>query len=218
VNDGPSLHHLIIMRLDSGKTVADLGEAMKKQGPPPPWAVIVGGPNAPDPTQESNATLDLQPGNYVLLCFVDLPDHVMHAAKGMVRPMTVTAASGAPAAAPTADVSVSLSEYAFQVSQPITAGSHTFEVMNVGTQDHEIEVIKLEPGKKLDDVLKWIQKPDGPPPGHGLGGAIVGRGAGPVYFTGNFTPGDYAFVCFIPDAKDGKPHLTKGMVQTLTVQ
>jgi hypothetical protein len=220
VNDGPNFHHLVIVRLDSGKTVADFGEAMKKQGPLPAWAPIIGGPNGPDPTKESNATLDLQPGNYVLLCFVDIPDHVPHAAKGMVKPLTVTAATGASAAAPAADLNVTLNEYAFQTSAPITAGAHTIKVTNAGAQDHEVELVKLAPGKKVDDLMKWMSspKPEGPPPGSGIGGAIVGRGAGPVTFKADFTPGDYAFLCFIPDIKDGKPHLMKGMVQTFTIQ
>jgi hypothetical protein len=78
----------------------------------------------------------------------------------------------------------------------------------------------LAPGKKVDDLLKWgsAAKPQGPPPASGIGGAIVGRGAGPVTFKADFTAGDYAFVCFIPDSKDGKPHFAHGMVQSFTVQ
>src|SRR5262245_46644125 len=37
VNDGPGLHHASLVRLDSGKTVADLEAALKVQGPPPKW-------------------------------------------------------------------------------------------------------------------------------------------------------------------------------------
>src|SRR5579884_3152564 len=40
VNDGPNLHHLQLVRLDSGKTAADLGEALKTPGPLPRWAVF----------------------------------------------------------------------------------------------------------------------------------------------------------------------------------
>lgn len=31
------------------------------------------------------------------------------------------------------------------------------------------------------------------------------------------TPGDYGLICFVPDAKDGKPHLVHGMVKTIKV-
>ena len=36
-------------------------------------------------------------------------------------------------------------------------------------------------------------------------------------FTADLTPGDYGFICFVPDAKDGKPHLAHGMMRTITV-
>ena len=49
INDGPSFHHATIFRLDSGKTMSDLAAALKNPGPPPAWAVAMGGPNAPDP-------------------------------------------------------------------------------------------------------------------------------------------------------------------------
>jgi hypothetical protein len=38
------------------------------------------------------------------------------------------------------------------------------------------------------------------------------------YFTANFTPGRYGLLCFLPDAKDGKPHFVHGMVQEITVK
>lgn len=215
-NDSKNFHHLILVRLDSGKTASDFTEAIKKPGPFPAWAPIVGGPNAPNPSQQSNATLDVQPGNYVMLCVVDVPGGIPHVAKGMIKALTVTA-STATAKAPTPDVSIAMKEYGFDVSKPITAGSHTFEVKNTGAQDHEIEIIKLEPGKTVEDLGKWMAKPDGPPPGSAIGGVIAGKGTGPVYFTADFTPGSYVMMCLIPDAKDGKPHLAHGMVQNFTV-
>lgn len=216
-NDSKNFHHMFLVRLDSGKTVSDFQAATKKPGPFPAWAVIVAGPNAPNPTQQSNATFDLQPGNYVMICVVDIPDGIPHIAKGMFKPLTVTASTSPAAKAPVSDISISLKEYAFEVSKPVAAGSHTFEVRNTGTQDHEIEVIKLEPGKTIDDFGKWAAKPQGPPPASAVGGVIAGKGGGPVYFTADFTPGNYVMLCFIPDAKDGKPHMNHGMVQPFTV-
>src|SRR5207237_787430 len=152
VNDGPSIHHAQIVRLDSGKTVADLGAAMKNPGPPPAWAVFVGGPNAPDPSASSDAAFNLTPGDYAVLCLVDIPDHVPHFAKGMVHPLTVVAASGPAAPEPTADATVTLSDYSFAVKAPLTAGKHTVKVTNNGPQLHELELIRLEPGKTVKDA------------------------------------------------------------------
>ena len=37
------------------------------------------------------------------------------------------------------------------------------------------------------------------------------------YFTADLTPGNYALLCFVPDAKDGKPHLEHGMVKQFKI-
>lgn len=219
VNDGQTFHHMQIVRLDSAKTFDDLQQAMKKPGPPPRWVVFVGGPNAPDPKSEANATLDMPPGNYAMLCFVDIPGGVPHIMKGMSHAFTVTpAASGsATAAAPKADIVVTLSDYSFQFSKPLTAGKHTFEVRTSPGQPHELELIRLAPGKTAKDVLEWMRKMEGPPPGQGLGGTAAAVEGANQYFTADLTPGDYALICFLPDAKDGKPHFSKGMVQTVKI-
>jgi hypothetical protein len=31
------------------------------------------------------------------------------------------------------------------------------------------------------------------------------------------TAGDYGLICFLPDVKDGKPHLAHGMMKTIRV-
>jgi hypothetical protein len=225
VNDGPNLHHVQIVRLDSSKTAADLDAALKNPSAPPPrWAVFLGGPNAPNPGASSDAMIDMQPGNYVLLCMVDIPGKVPHFAKGMVRPLTVTAASGTPAAEPNADVTVTLSDYKFDATGPMTtAGNHTIKLVNKGPQPHEVEIVRLAPGKTMKDfgdfmAKAYADKVDGPPPGDAIGG-ITGLIPGATqYFTANLTPGNYAMICFLPDAKDGKPHVDHGLVKEFTVK
>lgn len=217
VNDGPSLHHVQLVRLDSGKTAEDLAAAMKNPGPPPRWAVFVGGPNAPDPGSQSDATVNLSAGNYVMLCLVDIPGGVPHFTKGMVRPFKVTASTGSTGTEPTSDIGVSLADYKFNVQGTLSAGKHTVKVSNAGPQPHEIEVVRLEPGKTLNDLDAWTKNPQGPPPAHALGGVDMILPGMTAYFTTELTPGDYAFLCFIPDAKDGKPHLEHGMVKQFKI-
>jgi hypothetical protein len=210
-----------LVRLDSGRTYEELQKALKRPGPPPRWMVPVGGPNAPDPKSEANATQEMVPGNYAIFCFVDLPEKVPHFMKGMSRPLTVTPKTGVTAAAltsaPKADVVVRLVDYNFELSAPLTAGQHTFEVRTDAQQPHEIELVRLAPGKTGKDLLDWFGKMKGPPPGQALGG-VAGVVAGtPVYFTADLTPGEYLLICFISDAKDGKPHFAHGMMKTVRV-
>ena len=215
-NKGPALHHLAILKLNGGKTIDDLRAALANPGPPPSWVKEYGGVNAPAPGEEANATLNLAPGNYALICFVDIggPPHF---AKGMVRPLRVVPSKKVDPA-PAAGVTMTLYDYSFKLSAPIRAGSRTIRVRNAGKQHHEVELIQLAPGKTVKQVLDWIGKPDGPPPGKAIGG-IAGMEPGMTeYFTANFAPGKYGLICFLPDVKDGKPHLAHGMVQEITVK
>jgi hypothetical protein len=218
VNDGKMLHHISIMKLEQGKTMKDLADAMKTpDAPPPKWLVAVGGPNAAVPGATIEATLDLAPGNYVLACFIPSPgDPTPHAMKGMVAPLTVTAPGGivqagmtyAPTPAP--DVHLVLKDYGFTFSKPITAGKHTIHVMNEGPQEHEAIMLKLAPGKHVADFNKWASDMKGPPPAMpiaGLSGMAKGRTG---IFTDDFTPGTYAITCFVP-APDKKMHSEHGM-------
>jgi uncharacterized cupredoxin-like copper-binding protein len=217
LNDGPNLHHVQIVRLDSGKTAKDVEQAMHNPGPPPRWMVFVGGPNAPDPNGQSEAMVNLAAGQYVLMCLVDIPDHVPHFAKGMVRPLTVAAASGPATAEPTADATVTLADYNFAVQGALTAGKHTIKIVNKGPQPHEFELIRLAPGKTARDMMAWIDNPNGPPPGNAVGGVVAIVPGVSGYFTADMPAGDYAFFCFIPDGKDGKPHVEHGMVKEVKI-
>ena len=216
MNKGPSLHHLQILRLEGGKTVDDLRAALGNPGPPPAWVKVVGGPNAPAPGLESNATLMMEPGNYALICFVDIggPPHFM---KGMVRALRVAPSTNPAASTPNVDVTATLFDYGFKLSSPIQAGTRTIRVLNEGAQPHEIELVQLPPGVSVDDLLKWLGKMEGPPPVKPLGGISGLDVGGSQYFTADFAPGNYALVCFLPDAKDGKPHFAHGMIQQITV-
>ena len=216
LNKGPAFHHMQIVRLSGGKTVDDLRAALANPGPPPAWMKEVGGPNAPSPGIEANATLMLEPGNYALVCFVDIggPPHFM---KGMIKGLTVEPAKTAVAAAPKADITATLVDYNFKLSSPVRAGNHTIRVYNAGPQAHEIELVRLAPGVSAADFMKWFDKMQGPPPGKALGGIASLATGMSQYFNADFTPGNYALICFVPDAKDGKPHFAHGMIQQITV-
>jgi len=95
--------------------------------------------------------------------------------------------------------------------------------VNSGPQPHEVEVIRLAPGKTMKDFGEFMAKAyadkvDGPPPGDGLGGITAMIPGATEYFTANLTPGNYVMICFVPDAKDGKPHSDHGMVKEFTVK
>jgi len=81
----------------------------------------------------------------------------------MAKPFVVVAgASGVRPPAP--DLTVRLSDYDFEFSQPLTAGHHVIRVENTATQFHEMFLARLEPGKTALELARWAEKPEGPPP------------------------------------------------------
>ncbi len=220
VNRGKQVHHLALIRLDGGKTLADLQAAMAKPGPVPAWAVSVGGPNAVDPGGSSRASLTLRPGRYVLACFVPDVDGKPHMMKGMLQEVTVTPAKAkeAPAAEPKPDLTVSLANYAFTTSAPLTAGEHVLRVRNTDTQWHEMVMFRLAPGKTAKDFLAWAESMKSPPPGAFEGGVSPLAPGLENEIPVNLHRGRYTLICFLEDAKDGKPHFAHGMVQEIQVQ
>lgn len=214
---GRELHHASLVRLEQGKTAEDFIAALKAGGPPPAWMVDAGGPNPPVPNGGvSEVTEMLEPGNYVIVCFVPSPDGTPHVMKGMLRPLTVTGPVTA-AAAPVPDATITLADYSFTMSAPLTAGHHVIRVDNTGMQSHEIFVARLAPGKTAMDLVHWVESQKGPPPAEPLGGVAAIAVSDTTYLPLDLTPGHYALVCFLPDAKDGKPHAVHGMVKEITV-
>lgn len=209
---GKELHHVQLVKLEEGKTFADYQAASKDmKGPPPAWAVPYGGVNPPAPGATTTAMQVLEPGNYAVVCFVEGPDHVPHMAKGMMRPLTVTPSANANTTEPTADVTLTLSDYTFTLSKPLVAGKQLIKVENGAAQPHEVVLIQLAPGKTIEDVGKWVFDMKGPPPGKPIGGIPAFVKGKDSFFQADLTPGEYGMICFVPDAKDGKPHVQHGM-------
>jgi len=223
VNHGKDFHHIWLIKLEGGHTLPELVEATKTPGPLPKWAVDVGGPNSPMPGGENSATLDLEPGKYVMVCVIPaMTDGQPHFMKGMMKELTVAARHGVEQAgksvAPAPDVTMTLDDYSFDTSAPITSATKTIRIRNAAAQSHEVVIMKLDAGVTPEQFLQALEKPQGPPPGKILGGVTgIARGR-TIDLTADFTPGDYTLLCFVPDAKDGKPHIAHGMVKNFSVK
>jgi hypothetical protein len=219
VNKGPSIHHMQVVQMDSGKTLSDLMAALRdpKQ---PAWVHMVGGPNAVAPTGVDTAVIyqTLAAGNYALLCF--LPDSVgrPHVALGEARALTVAPTGATPATEPRADVVVRLKDYDFTIRGNLTAGRHTIRVINDGPQPHEVFLAALAPGRTAMDVVHWVHEGmKGMPPAKPMGGVSALDPHAHATIVATFAKGNYALICFLPDARDGKEHALHGMVKEITV-
>jgi len=220
VNRGPSLHHVQLMQLGEGKTFDSLMAALRNPGPPPAWARLVAGPNPPAPGDSSELTETLRPGNYAMICVIPNERGVPHIAMGMAKPLVVApAAAGAAAPVePAAHVEVTLSDYDFALSAPLTAGKHTLKITNAGPQPHEMFIAKLDSGVTAQQLVDWVHGGmHGRSPARPLGGASGFLPGEHVFVTLALTPGDYALLCFLPDAHDGREHVMHGMVRQIRV-
>jgi hypothetical protein len=161
----------------------------------------------------------------MLICWVQSPDGRPHVMKGMIKPLRVTAPAGVTqqgtvaSGEPTPDVVMTLDDYSFELSAPISAGRRTLRFENRASHSHEAVIAKLRPGKTLMDAVVWMSDGQtGPAPVDMLGGASGIAQGRHMFITASFTPGKYVLLCFIPDARDGKPHVAHGMAKEISIE
>ena len=215
-DEGKQLHHVTLVKLEQGKTLADF--TALPPGPFPAWAVFMGGPNTPAPNGGQNAAaVDLSPGNYAVICVIPGPDGKPHMMNGMVKALTVTP-SGVARTMPASDLTLTLTDYAFTFSSPPGPGRHAVRIVNDGSQPHEAVMFRLAAGKKGGDIANWVQAGmQGPPPGNPVAGISAEAPGKDNILLLDLQPGNYALICFMPDAKDGKAHAAHGMIYDFMV-
>lgn len=217
-DEGKEPHHLMLFRLDAGKTPADAMRALTVDAALPSWMHATGGPNTPAPGGgESNATVLLGPGQYVAFCMVPSPDGQPHFRKGMVKAIVVRPSPRA-ASLPEGDITVTLRDYRFDLSGPLTHGRHLVRVTNMGQQPHELILSRLAPGKTTRDFVQWIEAPAGPPPVEPVGGTTDIPPGGTILIAVDLVRGRYSLLCRVRDTGDGKPHDAHGMLKDLVVE
>jgi hypothetical protein len=235
-NHGTEVHYGHIVRLEQGKTVQDLvdayAEAIRTSGPRPKWVTRFGGPGGAAPGDSSSVTQYLEPGSYVWICPIEDSGGAPHFAKGEVKSFVVDAAGQTDtsrAVAPDADVEVRLLDYSFALDEPLRAGRHTVRVENAGVEPHDLVLMKLAPGRTIEDIRTWMNperarredQPEAPPPsletlGSGAGGIAAIAPGMQSFFEADFTPGEYVLIC-MATAPDGRSHIEHGMIQHIRV-
>jgi hypothetical protein len=221
-NLGDEIHYAHAVRLDSARTVSEFltayAHAVRTAGPRPTYITRSGGPGGTAPGDTSVVTHIIEPGNYVWICPVDDSSGTPHFAKGeaktfVVRVSATKAESQSP---PEASGVIRLINYGFSLDSPLKAGTQSLHVVNEGPDPHDLVMVKLEPGKTVEDVGSWLRKPDGPPPFTPAGGVAVLAPQMEAYFNTDLAPGEYALFC-MATAQDGRTHIEHGMIQQIRV-
>jgi plastocyanin len=220
-NAGQEEHQAQVAKLADGKTLTDLTAALaENEASALALVTLSGGPTGVQPGTAGSTTTNLAPGNYVFLCFVSGADGIPHLAKGMIAPLQVTEPA-VTADVPSGDAAVTLQDFAFVGLDKLSTGPHTVTVKNAGPQPHEATIVKLADGVAAGDLVAMFTSttaPAGPPPFTTAGG-VAGIAVGDtVTMDVDLPAGNYAFVCFVPDAKTGAPHAALGMIAPLTIE
>jgi hypothetical protein len=188
------VHYAHFVRLDSGRSVQELVEhyakAVRESGARPSWIVRFGGPGGAGPHQTASVTQNLVPGSYVWICPVENEKGEPHFGVGEDRQFGVRAthAETAEAAAePVASATIRLVAYGFTPdSSMMKAGRHTIRVENKGAEPHDMNMMKLVPGRTLEDLQRFMNperarrpgdKNAPPPPLHEIGTMVGGVAA-----------------------------------------
>lgn len=243
-NEGKEHHFFLLNRLPDGKTfenyqeevgtpfdtvwhalltgAVDKAEAGQMLGRLlPEWYASVrqmGGAGLLAPGRSVRTTVNLEPGTYVMECYVKTADGTFHTSLGMMLPITVT---GVPSggSAPDAGIEITLSNFQIAVEGEVTPGEHTvavhFEEHPEFGLGNDVHVVRLEAGTDLDEVVRWMDwmNVDGlraPAPAVFVGGTQEMPVGYTAYFTIELLPGRYAWISEVT-AGDG-------MVKEFTVR
>jgi len=224
VNKGKDLHHITLLRLESGKTAKDFTQAVASDPSyfvtkVPAWVKFSGGPNGIIPGESASAMVNLQPGNYVATCIIPDSHGVPHVRLGMVKPLTVVGPPGYNGPEPVATITITAREFNFSPDRAIVAGRQTIRYVNGGTEAHEMVLVQLPSGKTVGDfAAAFAPGHSGPPPGKPIGGFSGIEKNGYGFVTVDFSPGRYGLICFLPDMEENKPHFAMGMMYGFEVK
>lgn len=227
-NAGQETHFIYLTRLPEGKTYDDLNievnqpmnelwyaqrageidqaEMIARLGtelPPWYWTGVeqMGGPGLVAPGGTSQATMHLEPGNYVMECYMKTPDGEFHAMEGMTRPLTVTGEPSG-ASAPAADVQMTLTNEGIEAPNVLAPGRHTIAVHFAEHPEmvkNDVHLARLDGDTSVERLVPWmdwtsIEGLENPAPTTFLGGTHEMPAGYTAYITVELEPGRYAWI------------------------
>jgi len=174
----------------------------------------MGGPGMLSPGRIGQATIYLEPGRYLMECYVK-SNGVFHTTSpgpgqlGMLLDLTVTEEeSGTPE--PKANATLAIRNSGFEwVDGAINAGTNTIRVEFIEQQafpsfvGNDVHLMRIDDDQSIAKADAWLdwRAPDGledPSPVSFLGGINDLPAGSHGYFTVELAPGDYAFIAEIP--------------------
>ena len=179
----------------------------------------------------STTTVELEPGEYIVECYVKTDDGEFHSYVGMIDLLTVTD-DQSDASEPEATLALSLSTAGIDAEETVQPGQHTVAVRIEEQQiyehllGHDVHLIRFDGPADVADVNDWMNwmnpdglVSDGTEPSTFLGGVqtivtpelLKGGDAETAYVHVVLNPGAYAWVSEVPDSAE------KGLLKPFVV-
>jgi hypothetical protein len=225
-NNGEQPHFMLFWRLPDDKTfdeyAAEVSQPFQEEfdrfyagevsrdemlenvvGRLPEWFGTVqgmGGVGLTSPGRTSETSVLLEPGDYVMECYVISPEGKFHGSLGMLRPLIVDAETTG-LVPPEADIQITLSNYEMSIEGEAGAGEHTIAVHATenaeGLIGHDVHLARVEADTSLEELvdwMSWIEALRPPVPAEFLGGADHLAAGRTSYFTVKLEPGRYVWI------------------------
>lgn len=241
INEGGMTHHALVYRLPDGITAemvddqivrpiqmsltaaiaGDIEKAAQIAATTPAWVsdlTWLGGPGMMSDGVIGEATMYLEPGNYIIECYVKT-NGVQHNYNpepgefGMVFPLKVVADDGK-MAEPDANVTLTITNSGYEISDgAFVLGENTvrarFDEQRLYNNfvGHDAHVFRIENDTDVDAAARWpdffpIDGQQTPAPAKFVGGIHDMPQGATGYFKLNLKQGEYGITAEIPNAKD----------------
>ncbi len=172
-----------------------------------------GGVGLISPGLEAQTTLYLDPGYYLVECYLKMNTGMWHTNMGMIKELVVVEEKSE-MEEPEADVAITISsESGLVFEPPVDAGLYTFsvhfldQITHENFVGHDVNLVKFYTDANEEVLEAWMdwRDPEGliEPSPEGfifLGGVNDMPAGGTGYFTADLEPGKYALISEVPDA------------------
>lgn len=247
-NKSPQTHFFLVDKYPEGKTIEDAKtlvapvfdsgmdlinqgkseEGFAEFGKLPEWfgeVRFVGGTGLISPGHSGKTMMHLNPGYYLIECYVKMANGKFHTSMGMVKELIVWDRNSG-ISEWKADINIDISgEEGIVLKDSITSGQHIFSVnfkdqkVHENFVGHDISLAKIEDDIDLKDLESWMNWADPKgliepaPSGVTFLGGVNDMPAGNKgYFTADLKSGTYVLISEVPNAS------SKNMMKKFTLK
>lgn len=221
---------LVIPVFDSGMKLINEGkseEGFAEFGKLPEWfseVVFVGGSGLISPGNIGETMIKLDPGYYMVECYVKMNNGVFHSSMGMIRELIVSDKVSENTEL-TTDIRINISSTeGIVINDSIHRGLQTFavfykdQIVHENFVGHDINLVRLSGNADLEALDNWMNWTDPKglidpaPEGVTFLGGVNDMPTGSTgYFTVTLEPGNYVLISEVPNPS------SKNMLKTFTV-